>query len=175
MGLRGPAPKPTAVEIFEGRPGRRPINPLEPRPPEFGPDAAKKACPKHLNAEEKKHWRHYAPILARMRVLTEADLMALEQLCVLSAQWVELMEMRRKSGLRAHFAKTPNGFTIVSPLMTEIHGHRSQLLPGNPVALERPARVRHDAFREDSHQHGGRFQFLSSWKSTWAVERPMAS
>lgn len=120
MGLRGPAPKPTAVEIFEGRPGRRPINPLEPRPPEFGPDAAKKACPKHLNAEEKKHWRHYAPILARMRVLTEADLMALEQLCVLSAQWVELMEMRRKSGLRAHFAKTPNGFTIVSPLMTEI-------------------------------------------------------
>ncbi len=32
MGQRGPAPKPTALRILEGNPGKRPLNASEPRP-----------------------------------------------------------------------------------------------------------------------------------------------
>jgi hypothetical protein len=33
MGLRGPAPEPTALKLLRGNPGKRPLNTLEPKPP----------------------------------------------------------------------------------------------------------------------------------------------
>ena len=76
MGYRGPIPKPTELEILEGRPGHRPINRNEPKPRSGAP-----RCPDHLDERAKKQWKHLAPMLCRLRVLTEADGMALANLC----------------------------------------------------------------------------------------------
>ena len=45
---RGRKPKPTAVKIDEGNPGKRRINGREPKPPASLPD-----CPAHLSDEAK--------------------------------------------------------------------------------------------------------------------------
>ncbi len=76
MGLRGPAPEPTALKLHRGNPGKRPLNQWEPQPLPVPP-----ACPAHLDADAKKEWRRLVKILMRMRVLTEADGMALASLC----------------------------------------------------------------------------------------------
>ncbi|MEP7365431.1 MAG: hypothetical protein ABI972_19425 [Acidobacteriota bacterium] len=51
MGLRGPAPKPAAVRLYEGNLGKRPLNPLEPRPRVVEP-----SCPSHLDADARRVW-----------------------------------------------------------------------------------------------------------------------
>jgi P27 family predicted phage terminase small subunit len=76
MGLRGPAPKPTAIRIIDSNPGKRPLNGREPQP-----DAVEPRCPDHLDKDARKEWRRLVPILLRMRVLTEADGYSLANLC----------------------------------------------------------------------------------------------
>lgn len=62
MGLRGPAPKPTALRIIEGNLGHRPLNQREPKPLVGEPDV-----PAHLSRDAKKEWRRLVPILLAMR------------------------------------------------------------------------------------------------------------
>ena len=44
MGYRGPTPKPSVIEIAEGRPGKRPINEREPKYAAIVPDLAECRC-----------------------------------------------------------------------------------------------------------------------------------
>jgi phage terminase small subunit len=44
MGLRGPAPKPTAIKRLEGNPGKRKLNEMEPKMTVGVPE-----CPDHLD------------------------------------------------------------------------------------------------------------------------------
>src|ERR1035441_5910662 len=60
MGYRGPIPKPTAIEIAEGRPGKRPLNGREPQPRAVTPK-----CPAYLDKRAKEEWRRLVPILRR--------------------------------------------------------------------------------------------------------------
>ncbi len=78
MGLRGPAPTPTALRVLRGNPGKRPLPEDEPKPRESRP-----YCPEHIRADAVAHreWKRLEPILRRMRVLTEADYIALANLC----------------------------------------------------------------------------------------------
>ena len=48
----GRKPKPTAVKILEGNPGKRKLNEHEPQPQRKAPP-----CPKWLEPEAKKEWR----------------------------------------------------------------------------------------------------------------------
>lgn len=64
------------MERAEGNPGKRPINSREPKPSETRP-----RMPASLDPSAKKEWRRLLPILERMRVLTEADGIALANLC----------------------------------------------------------------------------------------------
>ena len=77
MGLRGPAPIPTAIRRYEGNPGKRPLNVWEPQPKTVRP-----AMPRHLDEIARKEWKRLCPMLERMRVLSEADGIALANLCV---------------------------------------------------------------------------------------------
>ncbi len=54
MGIRGP--KPTALVLFEGNPGKRRLNRYEPNPRDI---AAR--CPAHLDAERKKNGAGSSP------------------------------------------------------------------------------------------------------------------
>lgn len=113
MGLRGPAPKPTAMRIAEGNPSRRPLNSREPQPNRVAPK-----CPSHLDKEAKREWRRLVPILLRMRVLTEADGYALANLCQAFSTMVRAQKKLNESGL---LIRTPNGFAQQSPLLSVVN------------------------------------------------------
>ena len=109
MGLRGPPPKPRAIRELEGNPGKRRLNPLEPRPLVERP-----RCPAYLDAGAKKEWRRLIPILERMRVLTEGDAIALASLCQQYAMLQEAQVKLQKTGL---LMKTKSGYVQQSPLV----------------------------------------------------------
>lgn len=109
MGLRGPAPKPTSIRILEGNPGKRRINHNEPKPLDIPPD-----CPRHLDKVAKREWKRLVPVLQRMRVLTEADQIALANLCQTYSTMIQAQEQLSKSGI---LYKTKSGYIQQSPLL----------------------------------------------------------
>ena len=98
MGLRGPAPKPSAIERAEGYPGKRKRNTEEPQPTELTVAEVKRRCPKHLKGEERKWWRYYGELLTPLRVITETDLVAMEALARTTTERVAQEEQLCKSG-----------------------------------------------------------------------------
>lgn len=52
MAQRGRKPKPTAVKVLEGNPGKRSLNTAEPKPEKKAP-----RCPSWLEDEAKKEWK----------------------------------------------------------------------------------------------------------------------
>lgn len=102
MAQRGRKPKPTALKILEGNPGRRPLNINEPKP-------EKKAlkCPVWLEPEAKKEWRRMSKTLEAIGVLTEVDNAAFEGYCQAYARWKEAEEFLTKHGT---IFKTPSGY-----------------------------------------------------------------
>ena len=73
MATKGRKPKPTAMKLLEGNPGKRPLNVHEPIPPK-----GTVKCPAWLLPEAKKEWKRLAPALEAMGVLTMADQTAFE-------------------------------------------------------------------------------------------------
>lgn len=110
MGLRGPAPKPTAIRIYEGNPSRRPLNTREPRPEPKMP-----RCPAYLDAEAKREWKRLAPLLLKMGVLTEADYHSLGNLCQAYSTMVKAQTKLTETGL---LLRTPSGYVQQSPLLS---------------------------------------------------------
>lgn len=93
MGLRGPAAKPTEQKKLEGtyRADRAPKN--EPKPPVMIPP-----CPSWLTVEGKREYRKLARLLVDMRVMTEADRLALAALASQFAKWLEAERMVQVGG-----------------------------------------------------------------------------
>lgn len=83
MGMRGPAPKPTALKRLEGNPGRRPLNEREPQPAR----GARPSAPKWLSEAARAEWRRVVRDLHDTGVLTTIDLAVLEGYCVSYARW----------------------------------------------------------------------------------------
>ncbi|OFX13210.1 MAG: hypothetical protein A2Z18_11120 [Armatimonadetes bacterium RBG_16_58_9] len=69
---------PTAIKLVRGNPGKRPLNQREPQPQPGPPPMPEKLASNELAAQE---WHRLCPMLERMRVLTEADGIALANLC----------------------------------------------------------------------------------------------
>ena len=93
MGRRGPPPKPTRLKVLAGNPGRRPLNPREPKPAVDTP-----ACPAWLSPAAKRVWRHTVPLLRNMGVLARADRDALAAYCQTYARWREAEEFLQQRG-----------------------------------------------------------------------------
>ena len=49
--MAGRKPKPTSLKVLEGNPGKRQLNPNEPKP-----DASVPKCPAWLSKEAKREW-----------------------------------------------------------------------------------------------------------------------
>ena len=107
MAIRGRKPKPTAMKILEGNPGKRPLNESEPIPPKGGVK-----CPTWLLPEAKKEWKRLAPALEAMGVLTMADLSAFAGYCQAFARWKEAEEFITQHGT---IFKTPSGYVQQVP------------------------------------------------------------
>ena len=101
MATRGRKPKPTALKVLEGNPGKRPLNDREPVPPK-----ATLKCPAWLLPEAKKEWKRLAPALEAMGVLTMADLTAFEGYCQAYARWKEAEAFITQHG---SISQTPSG------------------------------------------------------------------
>jgi P27 family predicted phage terminase small subunit len=102
MALSGRKPKPTAIKILEGNPGKRPLNDSEPKPMHKTPP-----CPKWLMPEAKKEWRRLASGLTAMGVLTDVDMAAFSGYCQAYARWKENEEFITKNG---SLVRTPSGY-----------------------------------------------------------------
>lgn len=84
MTTRGQRPKPTALKLITGNPGKRPINAQEPQYPPCATDV-----PEWLGDAAQAHWRRLAPMLSRSGVLKESDRDLLATYCATFAEYVE--------------------------------------------------------------------------------------
>jgi P27 family predicted phage terminase small subunit len=108
--MRGRKPTPTHLKLLRGNPGKRPLNPCEPR-------VAKKTptCPAHLCPPAKAEWKRLAAQLAVLSVLTELDRAALAAYCQAYGRWVEA---ERKLHETPMLIKLPSGFVQQNPWLT---------------------------------------------------------
>jgi P27 family predicted phage terminase small subunit len=109
MGHRGPPPQPTALKLLRGNPGKRALNKREPKPSIELPH-----CPDYLDEGARREWDRLAPILVRMKVLTEADYIALASLCQAYSTMAKAQTQLNKTGI---LFKTPSGYIQQSPLI----------------------------------------------------------
>ena len=107
MATRGRKPKPTAMKMLEGNPGKRPLNKKEPQPVKKAP-----SCPKWLEPEAKKEWRRLAKQLEEIGILTDVDMAAFASYCQAYARWKEAEEFISQHG---SIVKTPSGYWQTVP------------------------------------------------------------
>lgn len=100
-------PKPTALKLVQGNPGKRALNKREPKP-ELGIPP----CPKHLDPGARKEWRRLVKELSKINMLTKVDGGALAAYCQTWSRWVAAEEEIQKSGLTV---KGCLGNDIISP------------------------------------------------------------
>jgi P27 family predicted phage terminase small subunit len=118
---RGTKPKPTALKLIEGNPGRRPLPKHEPKPrPGIPP------CPEYLDARARAEWDRITPELYAAGVLTTIDGMVLALYCMAYSHLVDaeeaLARMKARDQLTsALMIKTKNGNAIQNPLVGVIN------------------------------------------------------
>jgi P27 family predicted phage terminase small subunit len=105
--MRGRPPKPTRLKVLTGNPGKRPLNPDEPRPEPAIPE-----CPRELGPVARKEWERLVAELTKLRILTLLDRAALASYCGAYALWAEATEAIQKYGT---MVKSPSGYPIQSP------------------------------------------------------------
>ena len=107
MGKRGPAPKPTALRVLEGNPGKRPLNDREPKP-----KRERVECPPELSPGARAEWDRIIDELDRLGLITTLDRAALAAYCQHWGYFVTANQNLQKYG---DVLKSPNGCVIVSP------------------------------------------------------------
>ena len=108
--MKGRKPKPTALKLISGNPGKRPINQWEPRPGVKAP-----TCPAHLNPAAKAEWKRVARQMVTLGVISELDRAALAAYCQAYGRWVEA---ERKLKETPALIKLPSGYIQPSPWLT---------------------------------------------------------
>lgn len=99
-------PKPTALKILTGNPGKRPLPENEPQPTGIP------TCPSHLNATAKREWTRVSRELLACGLLTSVDRAALSCYCV---AWSRLVEAEKKIAATGLIVQSPAGYPIVNP------------------------------------------------------------
>ncbi len=107
---RGRKPKPTAVKLAEGNPGKRRINGHEPKPAGSLPD-----CPAHLSAEARAEWHRIAANMNRIGLLTQVDRTTMAAYCQCYGRWVEA---EQKLAETPAILRMPSGYIQQSPWLT---------------------------------------------------------
>lgn len=93
MGRRGPAPKPTALKIAAGNPGKRALNSAEPVPPAGAPEP-----PEFLDERSRRVWDQLVPMLSKTGLARKIDGCALGRYCVSLIMWHDAVDFTRKNG-----------------------------------------------------------------------------
>ncbi len=105
--MRGRKPRPTALKLIEGNPGKRPLNPREPKPERRVP-----TCPAHLSPTAKAEWKRVARQMAVLGMISDLDRAALAAYCQAYGRWVEAEHKLKETPL---LIKLPSGYIQPSP------------------------------------------------------------
>jgi P27 family predicted phage terminase small subunit len=105
--MRGRKPTPTRLKLLTGNPGKRPLNPDEPKP-----EVAVPECPVELGPVARQEWNRMVTELVPLRILTHLDRAALASYCGAYAMWAEATEAIQKYG---SMVKSPSGYPVQSP------------------------------------------------------------
>lgn len=91
-----PRPKPTALKVIEGNPGKRPLPKNEPKP-----DLALIPCPQYLKSDKIAYaeWNRIIPELYKLRLLTNVDRTSLEIYCTQYAVYRRALMVINDEGL----------------------------------------------------------------------------
>jgi len=108
--MKGRKPKPTALKLVDGNPGKRRVRGHEPKPP-----AGKPTCPDHLSPTAKAEWKRIATTLNQIGLLTRIDRTVLAAYCQAYGRWVEA---EKKLAGTPPLLKTPAGYVQTSPWIT---------------------------------------------------------
>ena len=110
--MSGPPPKPTALKVVSGNPGKRPLNNKEPKPRGNLYDA-----PDWLTADQLKGWQ-YAIESAPFGLLKRLDRSTL-------VAWVIAEDLHKQAAEKLNTSslliKTPNGMPVQSPYVSIIN------------------------------------------------------
>lgn len=96
MGRRGPAPKPTALRVLQGNPGKIPLNPHEPTPKKAASDLKP---PSWLRDDALQAWKRLLPQLTAVGLLTEVDVDVFAAYCATYARWRAAEDFLAEHGL----------------------------------------------------------------------------
>ena len=119
---RGRKPKPTALKILEGNPGKRALNKREPKPTPEMPTP-----PEHLDAIARVEWDRMAVELHHLGLLTGLDRAVLAGYCDAYSLWV-----RATQEMHAMLAEPGSSLVIVT--------EKGYQLPHPLVAIRNKAR-----------------------------------
>ena len=108
--MRGRKPKPTALKLIDGNPGKRPINTNEPKA-----TGGKPTCPSHLSPTAKAEWKRISGTLHELGILTTVDRAALAAYCQAYARWVDA---EKRLAETPPLIKTPSGYVQQSPWLS---------------------------------------------------------
>ena len=108
--MRGRRPKPTRLKVLTGNPGKRPLNPNEPRPAAVMPE-----CPSELGPAAQREWTRLVGELSSLNMITSLDRAALATYCGAYALWAESTEAIQKFGA---MVKSPTGYPMQSPYIS---------------------------------------------------------
>lgn len=107
--MAGRKPKPSALKISEGNPGKRAINRREPKPDREIPE-----CPVHLDLEARNEWARITPELLRCGLLTLIDRATLASYCQAWSRWADAELNLQRFGA---VIKTAKGYPIQNPYL----------------------------------------------------------
>ena len=140
-GTRGPLPKPVALKLLEGNPGKRSLD-LSDR---VNPRVQIPSIPKHFGPEARKEWKRITPLLEELGLISGLDRTALALYCQAAGTLAELetafngkVDRLVEAGKEAHVtyadavyeashAVTPSGYAQQSVIVQLIRSHREQV------------------------------------------------
>lgn len=136
-GSRGPLPKPAALKLLEGNPGKRALNLAD----GINPVVETPSMPKHLGQEARKEWKRITPLLEDLGLISGLDRAALALYCQTAGRLAELemafngmVNKAVDAGmsypdavLHASQSTTPSGYQQQSVIVNLISSHRLQV------------------------------------------------
>jgi len=131
--MRGGRPKPTALKLIEGNPGKRPLNTAESKPA-----ASLPTCPAHLSPTAKAEWKRLAQELHRLGILSQLDRAVLAAYCQAYGRWTEAERKLKETPV---LLKTPSGYVQPSPWLAIANKAQEQMLKLAAELGLSPARV----------------------------------
>jgi len=143
MNSRGPLPKPVALKLLEGNPGKRALDLSAGVNPQVGIPS----IPKHLGVEARKEWKRITPLLEELGLISGLDRTALALYCQAAGRLAELEQAFNGKVHRmvasakaagqdkdyadavydASYSVTPSGYAQQSVIQQLIRSHREQV------------------------------------------------